>query len=369
MGSSAAPAAAAASTAALGTPSGRSVRAAIIQSAGAEPTLGIIELPARQPGTSLVAVVAAPVNPLDLLIASGTFHSVRHEAPYVPGSECVGVVIDSDTHPAGATVYAECHASPPTPGPFASHVLVADDDLLPLPDGTDPVLGAAVGNSGTAAFMPLVEIAALRRGETVLVLGATGAVGQLAVQIAHAREAGRVVGVARDRAALEQLLGLGADAVVALKPDESPEGLGARLTQMAGPVDIVLDGLFGVPLEAALRACGPRARVVNIGNAAGVEATLPAGLLRGKQLTVSGFAGVHTPLAQKASALTWLWGALASGDLQVPVRTFPLDQVALAWREQATSPHAKCVILPSHGRRPVAHSQTDPNAMTDESEQ
>ncbi len=86
---------------------------------------------------------------------------------------------------------------------------------------------------------------------------------------------------------------------------------------------------------------------MNIGNAAGVEATLPAGLLRGRQLTVSGFASMHTPLAQKASALTWLWGALRRGDLQVPVRTFSLDQVALAWRVQATSPHTKCVILPA----------------------
>ncbi len=170
-------------------------------------------------------------------------------------------------------VYAECHASPAAPGPLASHVLVADDDLLPLPVGTDPVLGAAVGNSGTAAFMPLVDLAGLRRGETVLVLGATGAVGQLAVQIAHARGAGRVVGVARDRAALEQLLTLGADAVVALDPDESPESLGRRLAEAAGPVSVVLDSLFGVPLEAALRACGPRARVVNIGNPAGADAS------------------------------------------------------------------------------------------------
>ncbi len=248
-----------ASPAALGTPSGRFVRAAIIESPGAEPNLGTIELPARQPGTSLVAVVAAPLNPLDLLIASGTFRSVCHEAPYVPGSECVGVVIESDTHAAGATVYAESRASRTTPGPLASHVLLADGELLPLPDGTDPVMGAAVGNSGTAAFMPLVEVAALRQGETVLVLGATGAVGQIAVRSRTPGGARRVVGVARDRAALERLLSLGADAVVAMNPDESPEGLGARLTEVAGAVDVVLDGLFGVPLEAALRACGSRA--------------------------------------------------------------------------------------------------------------
>jgi NADPH:quinone reductase-like Zn-dependent oxidoreductase len=322
------------------------IGAVIIDAPGAEPRLGSVVLPPRTSGTSLLSVLAAPVNPLDLVIASGTFHSARHEAPYVPGSECVGVVLDSGRYPPGALVYAECHASPDTPGTFAARVLVADEDLLPLPDGLDPVLAAAVGNSGTAAFMPLVEDAGLRAGETVLVLGATGAVGQLAVQVAHRSGAGAVIGVARDHAALGRLLDLGADAVVELRAGESGEELAARLLAAGGPADVVLDGLYGVPLEAALRACAPRARVVNIGNPAGATAVVPAGLLRGKQLTLSGFAGLHTPLRDKRAALTWLWTHLACGELQVKVRTFPLEEFPSAWRAQAGSPHAKCVILP-----------------------
>jgi len=322
------------------------IRAAIIDAPGAEPRLGSVVLPPRTPGTTLVAVTAAPLNPLDLVIASGTFHSARHEAPYVPGSECVGAVLDSGRYPPGSLVYAVCHASPATPGSFATQVLIADEDLLPLPSGLDPVLAAAVGNSGTAAFMPLVEVAGLRLGETVLVLGATGAVGQLAVQVAHRSGAARVIGVARDRVALGRLLALGADAVVELRAGEGHEELAARLLAAAGPVDVVLDGLYGMPLEAALRVCAPRARVVSIGNAAGPTAQEPAGLLRAKQLTLSGFAGLHTPLRDKRAALTWLWTALARGELQVEVRTFPLEELPSAWRAQAVSPHAKCVILP-----------------------
>jgi NADPH:quinone reductase-like Zn-dependent oxidoreductase len=322
------------------------IRAAIIDAPGAEPRLGSVVLPPRTPGTTLVAVTAAPLNPLDLVIASGTFHSARHEAPYVPGSECVGAVLDSGRYPPGSLVYAVCHASPATPGSFATQVLIADEDLLPLPSGLDPVLAAAVGNSGTAAFMPLVEVAGLRLGETVLVLGATGAVGQLAVQVAHRSGAARVIGVARDRVALGRLLALGADAVVELRAGEGHEELAARLLAAAGPVDVVLDGLYGMPLEAALRVCAPRARVVSIGNAAGPTAQVPAGLLRAKQLTLSGFAGLHTPLRDKRAALTWLWTALARGELQVEVRTFPLEELPSAWRAQAVSPHAKCVILP-----------------------
>jgi len=319
----------------------------VVDFPGGEPSIRTVVLAPRADGQTRLAVVAAALNPLDLLIASGGFHSARHEAPYVPGSECVGIVLASDRHEPGSWVYAECHASPVTPGSFATQVLVADEDVLPLPDGIDPVLAAAVGNSGTAAFIPLMESAGLRPGETVLVLGATGAVGQIAVQVARRAGAGRVVGVGRDPEALRRVCTLGADDVVQLLAGESREDLATRLATAAGPVDVVLDGVYGLPLEAALQVCAPRARLVNIGNLAGPTAQLPAGVLRGKQLTLSGFAGLHLSLAAKQPALSWLWAALSDGELQVPTRTFGLEELPTAWREQAASPHAKCVVLPN----------------------
>ena len=318
------------------------MRASIIDAPGSVPRSGSIERPLRVPGTTRIAVLAAPLNPLDLLIASGNFHSARHETAYVPGAECVGSVLESDTHPIGSLVYAECHPSPTTPGAFADEVVVGDSDVLPVPDGVDPVRAAAVGNSGIAAYLPLVDVARLRAGETVLVLGATGAVGQLAVQIAHQLGAGRVIGVARHRGALDRLLEFGADAIVELRAGETAAELGARLSEVAADVDVVFDGIFGVPLEAALHACARRARIVNVGNLAGPTAEFPAGLLRGKQLTISGFAGVHTPLAEKREALIWLWTA----ELQLDVHTVSLGAVADAWAAQAASPHAKYVIVP-----------------------
>ncbi|WP_426517468.1 quinone oxidoreductase family protein [Diaminobutyricibacter sp. McL0618] len=296
---------------------------------------------------SLIEVIAAPLNPLDLQIASGGFHSVRHDSPYVPGSECVGVVVDSDRHPSGTLVYAECHAGPTTPGAFATRVLVADDDVLTLPEGIDPVQAAAVGNSGVAAFIPLVEIAGLRAGETVLVLGATGAVGQLAVQIAHQRGAGRVVGVARDPEALARLRSIGADAVVEVRAGEATDELATRIREAAGSADVVLDCLYGAPLEAALQTCAQRARIVNVGHQAGPTAVIPAGTLRGRQLTMTGFAGLHTPLSEKRDALNWIWGAVVRGELHVVVKSVPLTELPAAWRAQATSPHAKHVVAPS----------------------
>jgi NADPH:quinone reductase-like Zn-dependent oxidoreductase len=328
------------------------VAAAIVDAPGEEPHTGSVDLRPRMSGSTLIAVLAAPLNPLDLLIASGGFHSARHEIPYVPGSECVGRVLESDTFAVGTLVYAECKASPSTPGAFAEQAIIPDADLLALPDGVDPVLAAAIGNSGVAAFIPMVDIANLRPGETVLILGATGAVGQLAVQIAHQRGAGRVIGVARNRDALERLLTLGADGVVELRADESVEELAGRLTTAAGPVDVILDGLYGMPLEAALQACGMRARIVSIGSLAGPTVQIPAGLLRGKQITLSGFAGLHTPLRDKRTALSWLWTALALGDVRVEVNTVSLDGLPDAWRAQAASPHAKFVVLPGESPSP-----------------
>lgn len=318
------------------------VPAAIVSAPGAEPELGLVDLPERTPGTTILKVLAAPLNPLDLLIASGNFHSARHESPYVPGSECVGVVIESQSFAPGTRVYAECTASPATSGSFASHLVVSDENIVPFPKKLDAARGAAIGNSGVAAFIPLIETAELKAGETVLILGATGAVGRLAVQIAHLRGAGRVIGVGRSHAALGKV---GADAVVELREGESVDELAIRLRAVTGEVNVVLDGLYGVPFEAALQVCASRARVVNIGNSFSPTASIPAGLLRGKQITLTGFAGLHVPLPIKVPALTWLWDALGTGTLSVPITTITLAELPAAWRSQAHSPHSKFVVV------------------------
>ncbi|WP_319451162.1 MULTISPECIES: zinc-binding alcohol dehydrogenase family protein [unclassified Mycobacterium] len=322
------------------------VAAAIIDQPGASPRLGTVDLPATTPGRSLLRVLAAPVNPLDLHIASGTFHSLRHDRAYVPGSECIGVVMHSARYEPGERVYAQCIATPDRPGSLATHVVVGDEDVVPVPGDVDAVTAAAVGNSGIAAYLPLIQTARLKAGDSVLILGATGTVGQLAVQIARSHQAARVVGVGRDTSALEQVLGLGADAVVELRDNDTEDELADRLLKATnGRVDVVLDGLYALPLQAALRVCSPHGRVVNIGNAAGASAEIPAGLLRSRQLTVVGFAGLHVPMTIKEPALVWLWRQIAARKLHVPVERSSLVDIGRTWSLQESSPHAKHVVF------------------------
>lgn len=324
----------------------RQVTAAIIDQPGASPRLGTVDLPLAPPGRTVVRVLASPLNPLDLHIASGTFHSLRHERPYVPGSECVGLVVRSARYEPGSRVYAQCTATPDRPGSLATFVVVEDDDVLPVPEEVDALTAAAVGNSGVAAYLPLIQTARLKAGDNVLILGATGAVGQLAVQIARSHDAARVVGVGRDAAALAQVLSLGADAVVALTDNDTEDEFVDRLSDATkGRVDVVLDGLYAMPLQAALRVCSPHSRVVNIGNSAGATAQIPAGLLRSRQITVVGFAGLHVPMAAKEPALTWLWRQAAARKLQIAVQRSSLVDIKRTWFLQESSPRAKHVVF------------------------
>ena len=322
------------------------VAAAVIDHPGASPRLGTVDLPPAPPGRSVLRVLAAPINPLDLHIASGKFHSLRHSRAYVPGSECVGVVLASSRYEPGTRVYAQCTATPDRPGSLATHVVVDDEDVVPVPDQVGAVTAAALGNSGIAAYLPMIQTAGLSAGDNVLILGVTGVVGQLAVQIARSHGAAHVVGVGRNTSALNQVTGLGADAVVELIDGETEDNLVDRLSDATnGRVDIVLDGLYALPLQAALRVCSPHSRVVNIGNSAGATAHIPAGLLRSRQLTVVGFAGLHLPMTAKEPALSWLWQQAAARKLQISVQRSSLVDIGRTWSLQESSPHGKHVVF------------------------
>jgi NADPH2:quinone reductase len=181
-----------------------------------------------------------------------------------------------------------------------------------------------------------VERARIGPGDRVLVLGASGTSGFVAVQGAKLRGAERVVGAGRDAQRLERARGLGADAVVSLDEDFR-EACGGE-----GPT-VVIDPLWGAPVARAADAAAPRARIVHYGQSAGPEAPFTSGAVRGKELEIVGVSN----FARTRDELTALHGELLrlahAGDIRIDVETFPPDAVDEAWRRQAAG--AKAVVL------------------------
>lgn len=194
---------------------------------------------------------------------------------------------------------------------------------------------AALGLSATAAWMTLTWRGELQPGEQVIVLGAGGVVGQVAVQAARLRGARRVVAAARSDAAIDRASRAGADAVVRLDTDDVPE-LARRLTAACdGQADLVVDPLFGAPAAASLRALRPHGRLVNLGGSAGATAPIESAVLRGGPLRLLGYTNNELTSEQKAEALREILRHAAAGKLVVDFERVPLSGISEAWERQA----------------------------------
>lgn len=312
------------------------MRAAVITRYGASPAPAEHPDPTSGPGQALVAVTAAPIVPLDVLCASGASYFGAQPLPYVPGVQGVGRVVESETVPAGSRVWFPTTAGMlPGDGSMGQLALADERELVVLPDGpgdADDALVAALGLSAVAAWLVLTWRAGLREGEQVLVLGAGGVVGQVAVQAARRLGARRVVAAARSDSARQRAAACGADAVVALHDDDRPEDLTARLAEAAdGPFDVVVDPLFGVPATAAATLLGSRGRLVNLGSSAGETAVIGSAHLRSHSASVLGYTNNDITVEQRRDALL---AALGHG-FDVAHDVVPLEEVGAAWSGQA----------------------------------
>jgi NADPH:quinone reductase-like Zn-dependent oxidoreductase len=323
------------------------VRAAVLTEPGQPPAHGGHPDPLHGAGRTLVRVTAAPVVPLDLLCASGTSYFGPPRTPYVPGVQGVGVVVRSDVLASGSRVwFATSAGMAPGDGSLAELCAVPDDDVVPLAaDLPDPAV-AALGLSAVAGWMALTWRARLRAGERVLVLGAGGAVGQVALGAARVLGAGRVVGVCRSPAAAERARRAGADDVVVLA--EHHDDLADRIRQAAGgAVDVVVDPVFGAVATAAVQALGPGGRLVNLGGAAGDAAEFSSAVLRSRSIDVLGYTNNALTVDQRAEALTDVLGHAAAGAIAVDHEVFALDRVADAWRATAAGSGRRAVVTPA----------------------
>jgi NADPH2:quinone reductase len=312
------------------------MRAAVLQAHGTVPEVGDFRDPEPEAGADLLALRAAGMNPVDVRVASGQFGLERYDTPYVAGKEGVGERED------GRLVYFEYSRKPF--GAFAERTLIDAGSGYVLPDGLEPELAVCLGVSGLAAWLGLEWRGRLAPGETVLVLGASGVVGQIAVQAAKLMGAGRVVAAARDEAALERAGALGADELVQLS---DLDGLAGRLRDAAGGdgFDLVLDPLWGEPALAAIGALTSFGRIVNLGQSAGDTALLPSQAVRSKPIEVLGYTNYTAGEERKAAAYAELAGHAARGEIRVAIERLALDDVPEAWQRQGSSPHAKLVVV------------------------
>ena len=325
------------------------MRAAVLHTPGEPPSFGTHPDPVPAEGETLVRVTAAPVVPLDLLCATGTSYFGRPAVPYVPGVQGVGVVERSAALGAGTRVwFATSAGMAPGDGALAEFCAVPDADLVPLTAPVpDPVV-ASLGLSAVAAWMALTWRAALRPGERVLVLGAGGAVGQVAVGAARLLGAERVVGVCRSPGAADRARRAGADAVVALSGDV--DALAAAMVEVAGgPVDVVVDPVFGPAATAASRALAPGGRLVNLGGASGDAAEFSSAVLRGRSASILGYTNNALTPAQRAGAVEAVVDRARSGALAVDHEVLPLAQVAEGWRRTAAATGRRVVLTPGAG--------------------
>lgn len=309
------------------------MRAALLRAYAAPPVLAEHPRPSCPAGGALVQVHAAPIVPLDRLCASGTSYFGEPPLPYVPGVQGVGVVAESADHALGTRVwFATSAGMAPGDGSLAEWCAVPAADLVPLDADVPDGAVAAIGTSGIAAWMALTWRAGLASGERVVVLGASGAVGQVALAVARELGAARVVAVCRSKSAVERARECGAHEVVVLDPTEERAGLTGRLVEAAGgPVDVVIDPVFGEPAAAAALALGPGGRLVNLGGSAHDLAEFSSAALRGRSLSILGYTNNAISPEQRAEALTSLLALAARGVVSVEHRVLPLADCDQAW--------------------------------------
>lgn len=316
------------------------MRAAQINAIGSPPEpVDLIE-PSPRDEEALIAVTSAALNPVELRVAAGRMPGAV--PPYVPGLEGVGTIIRSNTLPEGTRVRFENDLPGFGKDGAIRQIAVADEgSLVELPALVDDNTAAAVGVAGVTAELAF-RLAGMVGGERVAVLGATGGVGHIAVQLAAARGAASVVAVGRHRPSLDWLQSNGATA--SLNLTESAELTEALAEAAGGPLDIVVDPLWGAPAMGAISALAERGRLVTVGNTAGTEADLPLQAMRKARSSVVGLSSGWTPMPEKLDAFRFVIGQVAAGAVKVILAVEPLESIGSAWARQERFPHTKIVV-------------------------
>jgi NADPH2:quinone reductase len=320
------------------------MKAAVLHQLGHAPQFEDFAAPTPSADEALVRVHAASFKAVDKQLASGSHYAAPRELPVICGTDGVGLLED------GTRVF---FGGPRRPyGAMAELTVAPRMFCFPVPAELDDATAAALPNPGVSAWLSLAYRAKLAPGETVLILGATGVTGQLAVQIAKLLGAKRVIGAGRNRQVLERLRDLGADAMIQL--DESEDPLKAAFAREAGDsgFDVIIDYVWGHPTEVLLAAMTKsefavvtkEARLVQVGENAGPTIALPAAVLRSTALTILGTAGIPSREIL-ADAMQQVLARAAHGELRIETERVPLVDINQTWRRPETSGR-RLVVIP-----------------------
>ncbi len=310
------------------------MKAAVITELGRPPEL--VERP-EPSGEALYEISAVALNPIDVNVGAGRYFGGHPELPFIPGCEGVGRAADGTRHYlfgdglglARDGLLAERAAAPAAVG-------------IPLPDGVADDVAAACGIAGMAGWMPVVWRAPIRPTDRVLVLGATGTVGLVAIQAAKLLGAERVVAAGRNPKRLQRAAELGADATVNLDADDLVSAF--KEAAGGGGPTLIVDMLWGPPAVAAIQAAAAGWRLVQVGQSAGAEATLASAAIRGKMGEIYGFTDFAVSPADFREYYLRLVGHAAAAEIVFDIETFPLARVAEAWERQSGGANAKIVV-------------------------
>jgi NADPH:quinone reductase-like Zn-dependent oxidoreductase len=321
------------------------VKAAVLHGLGQVPRWEDFDQPVPAAGEDLIRVTAAPLNNIDKVRADGTHYSVRAGEYADGGLPAVPGVIGAGELPDGRRVLFGSRC-----GTMAEYSVARPEMTFPIPAAVADAVAAAAWNPGLSAWLALGWRCKVEPGQTVLILGATGVTGKLAVQAARHFGARRVIAAGRNQEVLDLLPDLGADATIQLgEPDDRLAAAFAAEFRAHG-CDVVLDYLWGHPTEVLLGAVthydvqprSQRVRLVQAGEMAGAAITLQAEVLRSGGLEILGQGtGTMPPLDVITGMLGELLDLLAAGTLRVDVDEVPLSAVSEIWTSD------------QRGRRPV----------------
>jgi NADPH:quinone reductase-like Zn-dependent oxidoreductase len=228
---------------------------------------------------------------------------------------------------------------PGVDGGLAELLLTDRATCVPVSDDLDSVTAAAIGVVGTSADLSLRK-AGLQAGDSVLVLGATGPLGAAVIQLARLAGAKRVIAAGRNRERLAQVSA--ADGVALLGEEPLPD----QLASLGGPVDLVVDSVWGPWAQTALACLTPGGRYLNVGAAGGDGTAFQVEWLRAAQLTLIGFSATRAEPADVLASYRHVATLAAAGSLTLPTATYSLDEAAQAWEAQVSSPGKKIVVIP-----------------------